>query len=95
MSTTPYADTLEGRLLIALRAGELSSEALYVRIGGESYAQRTASKAIKSGLIERRAIEHEWIYRLTPAGRALCPTRRDLVGWIPAEVKHDMEAAEA
>ncbi|MDH2918481.1 MAG: hypothetical protein PXX73_04730 [Sideroxydans sp.] len=58
------------RVLLALRAGDMDSDALYERFGN--------GNGIKP------AVQRGWIvlvnkrYALTPAGFAACPNRRDL-----------------
>ena len=68
---------MRDRVLLALRAGEASSEALDERLGGDHSS--TLSELVRQGLVER---DDMWgvSYRLTNAGRAACPRWRDICG---------------
>lgn len=80
MTRRPYThSSLAGRLLMALRAGETTLAGLAERFG-RTAVEHVAPQLLRAGLIE---LNHEdrldKAYRLTPAGRAACPSRRDAV----------------
>lgn len=64
-----------GRILIATRAGDISWPELVERFGAQSCVSLWAGRLIRMGYITKVASEPA-IYRITPAGRAACPTRR-------------------
>lgn len=70
------ADSHEGRILLALRAGTLETTAFYERFASPQYVHTL----VKKGLVARTG---DGDYRLTPAGRAACPYRNPLAA--PAE----------
>lgn len=82
----PYADTNEGRLLMALRAGPLESDQLIERLGLFCF-QNGAKNAKAAGLVTAKPIQAGAIYALTDAGKSKCPTRRSLIGWVPPECR--------
>lgn len=71
------ADSLEGRILLALRAGEMDSSSCQERFKCFSQA---AVDLVRAGLIERG----DESYRITEAGRAACPFRNPLAAAMPA-----------
>lgn len=77
----PYTQaTVFGRILIALRAGDMSRDALCERFGD---CNTQVSRLVAEGLLEIRPQSSPNILRLTAAGRAACPNRRD-----PVEPSH-------
>lgn len=68
--------TPEGRVLLALRPGEMSSLQLLERFGA-AYA-KSLQRLVELGLVERPA-GRDAIWHLTRAGRDACPNRRDPV----------------
>ena len=64
------ADDMAGRVLIALRAGAMDCSQLRVRLPACHAALKFLAR---SGLIECDL----FVYRITDAGRAACPNRRD------------------
>ncbi|MDR2220988.1 MAG: hypothetical protein LBE24_10505 [Methylobacillus sp.] len=62
---------VEGRILLALRAGPMDYLALVERFNFQSYV--AVKKLIDKGMVKRFA---EGEYCLTPLGREHCPTRR-------------------
>lgn len=63
------ATSILGKVMIALRAGEMTAEALQQRFG--YYVGTPLTTGRKAGLIEGR----DSTYRLTAKGRELCPLR--------------------
>ena len=57
---------------LALRAGPIDSVALRTRVGGVSEANRL----VRIGHATVGSDGQNSVYRLTPAGRAACPSRR-------------------
>lgn len=87
MTAAYTANSTEGRILLALRAGEMESEACYERFTG---FPQWARGLLASGLIERSEANHGVTYRITAAGRAACPFRNPLLaapGSAPAQPK--------
>lgn len=70
------ANSTEGRILLALRAGEMESEACQERFTGFS---RAALDLLDAGLIERSGANHGFTYSITAAGRAACPFRNPML----------------
>lgn len=64
------ANTTHGRVLIALRAGQMSAMQLRERI---PFGSHVVTALLRDGLVE---ISND-LYRLTAAGREACPNRRD------------------
>lgn len=99
MSDTPFAATIEGRILLALRAGSIDVDALEARIAtNKSYRTRCTTAMIAAGLIERYKVDLTVYFRLTEAGKARMPTRRSLEGYVAPEcrdVATDDELMEA
>jgi DNA-binding HxlR family transcriptional regulator len=67
--TAITANNLHGRVLIALRAGRMTSSQLRERIPG---FYQTLPELESNGLIEK----DDPFYQITDAGRAACPNRR-------------------
>lgn len=63
------ADNVDGRTLLALRAGPMTPGEISARVGGS-----VSRWLIKAGYVE----ESDCYYRLTDAGRAACPLRNPL-----------------
>lgn len=80
MIIRPYPQsTVAGRVLMALRAGDMTLTELAERFGLEP-AEHAAKVLSTAGLVERvPASRLDVIYRITPNGRAVCPCRRDPV----------------
>lgn len=64
------ADSLHGRVLIALRAGRMDYSQIRERVPASHH---TLAALHYKGLIEK----DQFVYQITPAGRAACPNRRD------------------
>lgn len=79
MRTRPHTQsTLAGRVLIALRPGEMTTDEMIERFGLGVTSSLTLLRA--EGLIERRSgLGHDTVWLLTAAGREACPCRRDPV----------------
>ena len=79
------ADSTDGRLLLALRAGPMTKGELYERLGGES----RVGPFVRAGLV---TYDGEY-YRLTESGRAACPFRNPLAAGLkpPAIAKLPQE----
>lgn len=60
-----------GQILLALRAGRMESTHLSERF---SFASGWLHRMNAEGLIERN---EDMVWSITPAGRAVCPNRRD------------------
>ena len=60
-----------GRILLALRAGRMDAAQITEKF---SFAYAWMSRLIAAGLIERN---EDFVVSITPAGRAVCPNRRD------------------
>jgi hypothetical protein len=75
------AQSFEGRLLLALRAGPTSNSALVERFGSTSGAYRM----VKQGFVVRADGDEGGEFRITAAGRAACPYRNPLAA--PGAVK--------
>lgn len=82
----PYAATSEGRVLIALRAGPVYSDAIIERVG-DNKGRKALTEAVRKGLVNREKIESSWLYSLTEAGRAKVPERRSVIRWVPPECR--------
>lgn len=72
--------TVFGRILIALRAGDMGRDALCDRFGD---CNTQINRLVAEGLLEIRPWSSPQILRLTATGRAVCPNRRD-----PVEPSH-------
>ena len=68
MAAVFTAETIEGRILLGMRAGAMETTACYERFPG--FSQIIGGLA-RAGLVERG----DDSYRLTAAGRAACPFR--------------------
>lgn len=80
------SDSTKGRILLALRAGDMDPQACEERFTGFTNAVRDLQDA---GLVERNGED----YRITPAGRAACPFRNPLLapdGSAPALLKESV-----
>lgn len=80
------ANSTEGRILLALRAGEMESHQCYERFPVFS---GYVGELLRNGLVER----NDENYRITPAGRAACPFRNPLLapdGSAPALPKESV-----
>lgn len=64
------ADTIAGRILLALRAGKMQPEQLSERNLNSGHH---LTSLVSKKLVEK---DSEGAYRLTESGRAACPTRR-------------------
>ena len=65
--------TIAGRILLALRAGETDGDALNERFRNPFYVLNSLTRF---GLITSTG-RQPVTYRITPAGRKACPSRRD------------------
>ncbi len=83
--TAITADSLSGRILLALRAGPVEDGALRERFAGKGCVHQL----LRQGLIVKRDGE----YLLTAAGRAACPLRNPLAA--PAAAVNPQAAAAA
>ena len=68
------ANSIDGRILLALRAGRTMPSALQERF--PSALNFYLSRLMENGLVDRRGSRFSETYGLTEAGRAACPTRR-------------------
>lgn len=68
------AQSYEGRVLVALRAGPLANSAVVERFGSSS----ALTSLIKAGYVQRADGDEGSEYRITEAGRAACPYRNPL-----------------
>jgi hypothetical protein len=97
MSRTHTQSTLAGRALIALRAGQMSTDELVARFGGGITTVLTRLRG--EGLVDRLdGLGHDTLWRLTDAGRTACPRRRDPVEpprlpYPPRNAKQGVHAA--
>lgn len=66
---------MHDRILLALRPGSATGDALTERLGGAHTS--ALSDLVRTGLVERDD-RLDISYRLTPAGRAACPRWRDI-----------------
>lgn len=63
-------------ILLSMRPGPMTLDALEERFGSAPTSQ--LSRLLANGLVERCQVDGLSAYRITPAGRQRCPTRRAL-----------------
>lgn len=68
------AQTTLGRILLALRAGQMEAGEIIERLPATSAA--AISELTRLGFIERAGPGNTGYFRLTTAGRRACPARR-------------------
>lgn len=70
------ADSPQGTILLALRAGDMEGQDLEERCG--SNAGHVLAKLAKSGLVKAISVGRSNVWTLTPEGRDACPYRNPL-----------------
>lgn len=69
-----------GRILLALRAGEMYPSQVRERFASTP----SITTLVRAGLIEKAGSGDDAVYRLTASGRAACPTRNKLLAVVCA-----------